>query len=130
MIEAKATTVVSEHVAKRAKKFHVRTLSPFSFLVIPEPGKATRVVHFDLDQETGAVRIDCSEWDSGVSCPANSYSMLCSHAEAATRRLLINAKRQKTIETNGEAKRNKAIRQYARKIISETKEPDLPGVQK
>jgi hypothetical protein len=130
MIEVKRTNFVSDHVRQRAKAMHVRTLSPFSFLVIPEPGKAVRVVHFDFDQETKVVRIDCSAWETGESCPANSYSLHCSHAEAAIRQLLKNARRKATIEKNGEAQRNKAIRQYAKKVISEMKEPDLPGVQR
>ncbi len=131
MIEAKSTNEASEHVKKRAKTMRVRTLSPFSYLVIPtEKGKVVRVVHLDYDQDTKVVRIGCSAWDSGESCLANSYSMHCSHVEAAIRRLLINAKRSAAIEINGEAKRNRTVRKVARYLVSQVKELDLPGVEK
>lgn len=128
MISSLQTEVVSEYVAKRTKKMHVRTLSPFSFLVIGEPGKPIRVVHFDLEQESGVVRIDCSDWETGECCKANSFSMLCSHVNAAIKRLLANAKRKHLLNAD-DAKRSKRIRQYARKIAKETKQPDLKGIQ-
>lgn len=127
MISSLQTEIVSKHVEKRTKKMRVRTLSPFSFLVLAEPGKPTKVVHFDMDQETGVVRIDCSEWETGVSCKANAYSMLCSHVNAAIKRLLANAKRKHLL--NDEEKRSKGIRQYARRVMKESKQPELKGVQ-
>lgn len=114
----------SPHVKKRAAKMKVRMMSPFCYLVTPgEPGKAKRIVNFLYSPDSDKVVIDCCDTD-GECCPANSFKLLCGHAEAAIRRLLANAKRQEKIESKEGQKRNRAVQSYARKIVSER----LPGV--
>src|SRR5947209_8484832 len=92
MISAQQAETPSNHVRGRAKRMHTRTLSPFTYLVIPEPGHQPKIVHFDADQETGVVRIECYDRETGEACPANMYSLHCSHCESAIIRLLANAK--------------------------------------
>lgn len=128
MIAATKANIVSPHVAKRARKMKVRTLSAFSYQVTPpEKDKPIRVVHFGYHDDSGVVSIDCFDKTTGESCKANAFNLLCAHAEAAIRRLLANSKRKLNLQSNG-TKRNRAIQKYARKVVSETREPDLPGV--
>jgi hypothetical protein len=127
MISAQQSNSPSPHVLRRAKRMHVRTLSPFTYLVIPEPGKAVRVVTLDRS-DTGVIKIECVDRETGEVCPANSFSKHCAHVEAALRRLLINAKKQEKIQAE-EDKRNKAISKYARTILRATKQPNIKGIQ-
>jgi len=105
----------------------VKTLSAFSYQVTPpEKDKPIRVVHFGYS-ESGVVSIDCFDKVTGECCPANAFNLLCAHAEAAIRRLLANSNRKLNLEASG-TKRNRAIQKYARKVVNENREPDLPGV--
>ena len=128
MIGIATTNNPSERVVTRAKKMRVKTLTPFTYQVTNEEGKV-RVVHLDkADGDT--FKIECYEPESGESCPANQFSMTCAHVEAALRRLLANAKRQETRDKKAEEDkpRKQRIYQYAREVLSETKQPDLKGV--
>lgn len=127
MISAQQANDPSPHVLSRARRFHVRTLSPFTYLIIPEPGRAVRVVTLDRSDE-GVIKIECVDRESGDVCPANSFSHTCSHVEAALRRLLINAKRQEKIDDEEEQKRSRAVSKYARKILRETKQLKIKGI--
>lgn len=129
MISVAQSDKPSSHVRQRAKKMKVRTLSPFSYLVIPEPGKVPRIVHFDLCQETSVVRIECYNRETGEGCEANTYSRLCSHVHAAIVRLLANAKRGNKIEAE-DANRKQQVEEYAQRIVNETEQPDLKGMTK
>jgi hypothetical protein len=130
MIGIATTNNPSDHVQKRAKHMKVKTLTPFTYRVTQsEPDKPTRVVHLDkADGDT--FKIECYDPDTGESCPANQYGLHCSHCEAALRRLLANAKRQETREqkTEEDRPRKQRIYQYAREVLSKTKQPDLKGV--
>jgi len=130
MISAQQAEAPSNHVRTRAKLMRVRTLSPFTYLVIPEPGKVPRIVHFDVDQETGVVRIECYDRETGESCPANKFSLHCSHCESAIKRLLANAKRAEKLNSAEPIERVKSVQEYAQKVISEIEQPDLEGIQK
>ncbi len=128
MIGIPNTNNPSEHIQKRAKAMKVRTLTPFTYRVTNEKDQI-RVVHLDkADGDT--FKIECYDPETGESCPANQYSLHCSHVEAALRRLLANAKRQETREKKAEEDkpRKQRIYQYAREVLSETKQPDLKGV--
>lgn len=128
MISAKQTETPTNHVRKRAKLMHVRTLSPFTYLVIPEPGHRPKIVHFDACQETGVVRIECYDRENGKGCEANHFSRHCSHVESAIKRLLANAKRADKLAEPIE--RVKSVQEYAQKIIDETEQPELKGIEK
>jgi hypothetical protein len=130
MISSQQAETPSNHVRARAKLMHVRTLSPFTYLVIPEPGKVPRIVHFDACQDSGVVRIECYDRETGESCPANKFSLHCSHCEAAIKRLLANAKRAEKLSSAEPIERVKSVQEYAQKVIDETDQPDLKGIQK
>jgi len=127
MIGISTTNHPSDHIQQRAKKMKVRTLTPFTYLVTPrEPGKARRVVHLDkADGET--IKIECCDYDTGEVCPANSYSLHCSHVEAALKRLMANIKRK---EKDADDKpRNRKVYKYARQLMARVPQRNLKGIQ-
>ena len=131
MISAQQIDQPTEHVRERARKCKVKTLTPWSFAVTPpEKGKLVRLVHFDYDQETGVVRIECFARETGEVCEANNFSRPCAHVFAASTRLLANAKRAHKIEAEETEKRNRQIQDYAQKVVNETEQPDLEGINK
>jgi len=126
MIGIATTNDPSLHVQQRAKKMKVRTLTPFTYQITNEKGQL-RVVHLDK-AEGDTFKIECYEPESGESCPANQFSMTCAHVEAALRRLLAKAKRQEKQTGQVDEPRKKKVYRYARKVLSESKQPDLKGV--
>lgn len=128
MIAATQANEPSPHIKRRSRLMSVKTLSPFTYLITPkEAGKARRVVHLDRT-DAGVIKIECCDKDTGDVCPANNFGMLCSHVEAALRRLLVNAKRQEKLDAK-EQKRSRAIANHARTVLAETKQPSMKGIQ-
>lgn len=112
MIASTAINDPSPHVKSRGRKCRVKTLAFDTYLVTPpETGKLKRTVHFDVSNQ-GVVRIECVAMETGEVCEANAFSRMCSHVEAATRRLEQNIKRE-------QARQNKAHKDLQRsKLIS------------
>ena len=102
----------SPHVKARGRKCRVKTLAFDTYLVTPpEEGKLKRTVHFDVS-EAGTVRIECVAMETGEVCEANAFAKMCSHVEAATRRLEQNIKKE-------QARQDKALKDLQRsKLIS------------
>lgn len=125
MITVARTNDPSPHIQKRAKKMRVRTLSPFTYLVIPEPGHQPKIVHLDCDQETGVFKIECYDRETGEGCGANTFGLHCSHVERALQQLVRNANRAEKLDGAEPIERVRRVRKYARKIISETAQKEL-----
>lgn len=112
MLAIQSTNDPSPHVRRRAKTMKVKTLAFDSYLVTPkEPGKATRLVQFDMS-DAGVVKVECVKQDgTGEVCEANVYSKPCSHVEAAIRRLMKNVAKLEKAEN-----RTKTVK----KVIKQT----------
>ena len=83
----------SAHVKERSKRMWTKTLNPQTYLVRPKQrGKAKRIVTISRTGN-GLIKVDCYDKDTGDTCPANRFNLLCAHANAAMNRLLINSKR-------------------------------------
>lgn len=117
MIALATTNDPSPHIRRRARTMKVKTLAFDSYLVTPrEEGKATRLVQFDMS-DTGVVKVECVKQDeTGELCEANSYSIHCSHIEAALRRLTANIK--KLSEQTKPMDRNKRVRRAIKQTTS------------
>jgi len=86
MIRTDRTNKPSHHIRKRSEKMRVEQIAPGEFRVIPEPGKAIRIVKFHID---GAdVAIECYDEKTKVCCEGNAHARLCAHVNAAIKMLL------------------------------------------
>lgn len=80
----------SDEVRARAKTFHCFERGVVVY-VRTEPYKVDRGVFFE------GQRVACYSVETGATCKANEFGVVCSHCFAADRRKRINSKRRKTI---------------------------------
>lgn len=122
MIAATAINEPSPHVRRRGRACKVKTVAFDSYEVTPpEQGKAKRFVHFDVSEDTGAVKIECVDRSTGEVCEANSFSRMCSHVQAAVLRLERNIKREQSRQdaAQKQLKRSKLISSEVKKHPSQ-----------
>lgn len=117
MLALSATNDPSPHIRRRARTMRVKTLAFDSYLVTPrEPGKAKRLVQFDLS-DAGVVKVECvKQNEAGELCEANAFSKPCAHVEAAIRRLTANIK--KLSDPKKPAERSKRVRRAIKQTTS------------
>lgn len=121
MISTTAINDPSPHVKSRGRKCRVKTLAFDSYLVTPpEKGKLKRLVHFDVSNQ-GVVKIECVAIETGEVCEANSFSKMCSHVEAASRRLERNIKREEVrhAKAQSDLERSKLVSKAVKKHPSQ-----------
>ena len=86
---------VSEHIAARTKRIHIRRVGLNEWKVWAGKGKKQRLVRF---VKRAQWVVECSEFHGGEPCPANTFGNLCSHVYAVVRNLQIQQKRLATME--------------------------------
>lgn len=121
MISTTAINDPSDYIKTRGRQCRVKTLAFDSYLVTPpEKGKLKRLVHFDVSKQ-GVVKIECVAIETGEVCEANSFSMLCSHVQAAATRLERNIKREEARQSKSQSslERSKLVSREVKKHPSQ-----------